>query len=205
MDGCRKVAPLQSLGNLIQLKQLALQTNGEQQLQHLPDGNQQQLEQLLKSMTEMDTLLLVLPEMVSLPLHISDMSKLRSLTLKCSKLIKMDSFMKNDVTHLKHLSYLKFDECSVLKEFQHLHKLPYLRQLEIILCGEVENFPIEFGQKEAFPSLKTFSLVGLPKLQVLPEIEGGAMPSLEIFTVMDCPLLRMPQSYLNLGTKLRVL
>jgi hypothetical protein len=39
----------------------------------------------------------------------------------------------------------------------------------------------------------------------LPEIKEGAMSSLEIFNMMDCPKLKiLPQTYLNLGIKIRV-
>ena len=34
--------------------------------------------------------------------------------------------------------------------------------------------------------------------------EKGAMPSFEIFSMIDCPKLRMPQSYLNLGSRIRI-
>jgi Leucine-rich repeat (LRR) protein len=203
---CKRVASIQSLGDLIQLRKLALQIDWEEAI---GQGT-------LGSMTEMDTLLLILPKMKSLPLDINNMSKLRSLSLKCSELTEMDSFkcssltemenkMKNDVTNFKHLSYLKFYECAKLKDFQHLHKLQNLRHLEIILCPEVKKFPQEFGEKEAFPRLKILSLVGLKQLVELPEIKEGAMSSLEIFNMMDCPILKiLPQTYLNLGIKIRV-
>jgi hypothetical protein len=205
-SSCKKVASLHSLFDLMQLKKLALQNNWEEAIK----------EGTLGSMTEIDTLILILPNMISLPLDINNMSKLRSLSLKCSKLTKMDSFicssltemenkMKNDVSNFKHLTYLKFYECNMLEDFQHLHKLQSLRQLEIILCSKVKKIPQKFGEKEVFPLLKIFSLVGLQNLQELPEIEEGAMSSLEIFNMMDCPKLNvLPPTYLNLGIRIRV-
>jgi hypothetical protein len=77
--------------------------------------------------------------------------------------------------------------------------------LEIILCPKVKKIPQKIGEKEAFPLLKIFSLVGLQNLEVLPEIERGAMSFLEIFNMMDCPNLKiLPQTYLNLGIRIRV-
>jgi hypothetical protein len=79
---CKKVASLQSLGDLIQLKKLAMQNDWEEAIR----------QGTLGSMREMDTLLLILPKMKSLPFDINNMSKLRSFSLKCSKLTEMDSF-----------------------------------------------------------------------------------------------------------------
>lgn len=198
---CKKVASLHSLFDLIQLKKFALQINSERSIR----------QGTLGSMTELDTLLLVLPEMKSLPYDIYNLSKLRSLSLKCSKLVELEAFTcsdlterenrkKNDVTNLKHLRYLKFYECGRLKHIQPLQKLQNLRQLEIILCPEVRNFPI--ARRGAFPALKIFSLVGLQNLEELPVIEEGAMPSLEVFNIMNCTL-RFPNTYLN-NSRVRV-
>ena len=95
--------------------------------------------------------------------------------------------MRIEVCSLKNLSYLKFYECLMLGELQHLPKLQNLRHLEIILCLEVMKIPDEFGEKEAFPLLKIFSLVGIQKLRNLPERKEDAMPFLDIFNIMDCP------------------
>jgi hypothetical protein len=47
--------------------------------------------------------------------------------------------------------------------------------------------------------LEIFSLVWLHELEELPLIHEGAMPSLKIFTMMQCEALKMfPKSYLTI-------
>lgn len=199
----KEVATMESLSDLIQLKKLALQNDWEA----ISEGK---LKGTVGSMTEMDTLLLIFPKqmpsnMETFSLDINNMSKLRSLSLKCCNFTKMEIKMKNDVCRLENLTYLKFYECPMLEELQNLHKLPNLKHLEIILCQKVKNFPREFGKTGAFPLLKIFSLVGLHNLEDLPDREKDAMPSLTILNVMDCPKVKMlPKTYVSLGIRITI-
>jgi len=90
-----------------------------------------------------------------------------------------------------------------------LQKLKGLRQLHIYRCSKLKKFPVEFGEKGAFPFLEIFSLVKLDELEELPVIieEEDVMPSLKIFTIMKCEALKMlPENYFYLKTlqKIRV-
>lgn len=185
-------ACINDIAPLYQLKMLSFTNNGD----ILGEGT-------LKSMTKMDTMQITLTEMERLPHDITNMTKLRRLVLECSLLVKLD----NSFCNFQNMSNLELSDCCMLEELPHLHKLRSLRQLRIIRCHKLRRFPNEFGEMGAFPSLEIYSLVELNQLEELPEVEEGAMASLQIFTVMECPALRpLPYSYLNLKTakKLRI-
>lgn len=183
-NGRKKVACIDDLASLKQLKTLHLQNNGKV----ISEGT-------LGSMVEMDTLFLRLTEMENLPGDMSEMSKLRRLSLQCSDLVKMGS----NFCDLQNLRYLQLSGCNKLEELPHLHMLRNLRKLGISNCPMLRQLPKEFGGRGAFPSLEIFSLAFLPRLEELPVVEVEAMPLLQAFIIMMCPCLKtLSESYLNL-------
>lgn len=185
-------ARINDIAPLHELKMLSFTNNGD----ILSEGT-------LMSMTKMDTMQITLTEMERLPHDITNMTKLRRLVLECSLLVNLD----NSFCNFQNMSNLELSDCCMLEKLPHLHKLRSLRQLRIVRCPKLKRFPNEFGEMGAFPSLEIYSLVELNQLEELPVVEEGAMASLQIFTVMECPALRpLPYSYLDLKTvkKLRI-
>jgi hypothetical protein len=203
MTGCRnvwtkhdkkKAASVNDLGCLTQLKSLRLENGAER----ISEGT-------LGSMVQMETLHLKDTAMTSLPPDMMNISKLKILHLSCGEMVKMDSRFGE----FQNLIYLRLWCCYKLEELSDLQKLKGLRQLHIYRCSKLKKFPIEFGEKGAFPFLEIFSLVELDELEELPAIieEEDVMPSLKIFTIMKCEALKMlPENYFHLKTlkKIRV-
>jgi hypothetical protein len=188
----KKVALIDNLATLKQLKILVIQNNGKT----IREGT-------LGTMFEMDTLSLTLTEMENLPGDMCKMSKLRRLSLRCSHLVQMES----SFCDLQNLRSLKLMKCDQLEELPHLHMLKRLRKLEIVGCPMLRKLPKEFGGSGAFPSLEILSLSFLSGLEELPVVEEAAMPLLQVFTIMWCPQLEiLSDRYLNLKTfkKLRI-
>lgn len=188
----QKGASLNHLGSLTELKTLGLDNYGEK----ISEGT-------LGRMVHMETLELSLTKVERLPDDIFNMSELRKLWLRCSHVVQME----RKFCEFQNLSLLKLWGCSMLEELPDLHSLKCLKQLDIAYCTKLKRFPQEFGKRGAFPLLEKLSIFKLNKLEELPEVEDGAMPSLKIFTLLLCEALKMlPQSYLNLKSlqKLRV-
>lgn len=188
----KEVASIKDLKSLNRLKRLSLQNNGEA----LHDGT-------LGGMPQMETLHLTLTNMPSLPPDMSSMSKLRRLSLDCSDMVNMNIRF----VEFKNLTRLRLQNCLKLEKPPELHKLPLLKQLDILNCPRMRTFPRSFGERGAFPLLELISLAWLPELLELPVLESGAMPSLKIFSIVECEALNsLPDTYLNLGTleKVRV-
>ncbi|GLJ27013.1 hypothetical protein SUGI_0529390 [Cryptomeria japonica] len=105
---------------------------------------------------------------------------------------------------MKRMEHLRLD---LTERLPALHKLRSLKQLEIIYCPNIEKFPEEFGKAGGFPKLELFSVVEMEKLEQLPIVEEGALPSLKTLTIMNCEALqRLAQCYWNLKSieKIRV-
>ncbi|GLJ28848.1 hypothetical protein SUGI_0568480 [Cryptomeria japonica] len=183
---------LNDLGTLNQLKRLALTNNGE----IIREG-------VLGTMKQMESLFLDLTDMEKLPSDMTAISKLKKLWLVCPHLLQIeDSFCE-----FQNLGYICLFNCSMLKQLPLLHKLTNLKHLQIVACRNIEKFPEEFGNEGAFPKLEVFSLVEVERIEHLTIVEGGALPSLKILTVMKCESLqRIPQCYWNLKSveKIRV-
>ncbi|GLJ28787.1 hypothetical protein SUGI_0567560 [Cryptomeria japonica] len=95
----------------------------------------------------------------------------------------------------------------MLKQLPALHKLASLKHLKIMKCPNIEKFPEEFGKLGGFLKLEVFSVMEVEKLEQLPVVEEGALPSLKTLAIMKCEeLQRLPQSYWNLKSveKIRV-
>lgn len=196
----KKVASISDLVRLTQLKWLELQNNGaalSENIDDKPSGK----------MPKMDTFRLTLTESKNLPSIMTEMPELKRLALKCPDLVNMEfvkSLDKKFDNFFQNLNYLVLFECGKLCKLPDLHKLNNLQRLEIIACRKLKEFPEGFGETGAFSSLKIFSLIRLEKLEKLPEIkegqEGkqGAMHKLQIFTIMECPVLKtLPTGYLQ--------
>lgn len=182
----KKVATISSLGSLKQLTRFHLTNNGDV----IGEGT-------LGNMIEMNTLMLQLTKMRSLPSDITNMSKLRRLYMECPDLVKMES----NFCAFQSMTSLILYKCGMLEELSHLHKLNKLERLEIIECPRLKKFPQEFGDKEAFSLLKIFSIVGLCELEELPILQEGAMPLLQTFIIVECSALKeFPKSYSDLKT-----
>ncbi|GLJ28457.1 hypothetical protein SUGI_0559840 [Cryptomeria japonica] len=182
---------INDLCTLNQLKRLGLKNNGER----IREGT-------LGTMNQMESLHLSLTDMESLPHDMTAMSKLRKLCLSCPQLIQI----KNSLCEFQHLSYIRLFNCGMSK-LPALHMLPSLKHLNIVACPNIEKFPEEFGKERAFPNLEVFSIVGMKKIEQLPRVEEGALPSLKRLTIMKCEALQMlPQCYWNLKSveKIRV-
>lgn len=186
------VASISHLGNLNQLRSLKLQNNGET----INEG-------LFGCMTQMETLVLILTKMGSLPSDMTNMSQLRRLKIKSSHLVKIEPAF----CAFQNLISLTLVDCEKLEQLPTLEKLEKLRQLEIIKCPMIKKLPIEFGERGAFRKLQILSLIDLNGLEELPPLHEGSMLSLKIFTMMQCEALkRLSKSYLNLKTveKIRI-
>lgn len=180
----KSVASINSLSSLKQLSMLHLTNNGDT----ITEGT-------LGNMIQMDTLMLELRRMQSLPSDMNHMSKLRRLCLECSDLVKIES----SFCDFQNMQSLVLYKCGMLEELPHLHKLKRLKRLEIIECFRLKNVPPEFGNEGAFSSLEIFSLVGLHELEELPVVTEGAMPLIKTFIIVECSALKMlPRSYSNL-------
>ncbi|GLJ28840.1 hypothetical protein SUGI_0568320 [Cryptomeria japonica] len=115
--------------------------------------------------------------MESLPQDIISMSKLRKLLLACPQLLQIE----NSFCEFQNLGYLS------------LFDLPSLKHLHIVECPNIEKFLEEFSKKRGFSKLEVFSVVKLRKLEQLPIVEEGALPSLKRLTIMKCEALqRLP-------------
>ncbi|GLJ28832.1 hypothetical protein SUGI_0568240 [Cryptomeria japonica] len=184
--------PISDLGTLNKLKRLGLHNNGEI-IQKGMLGTMKQVEYLCMHLTGME----------SLPQDIISMSKLRKLLLTCPQLLQIE----NTFCEFQNLGYLSLVDCGMLKQLPNLHNLPSLRHLHIVKCPNIEKFPEEFGKQGGFSKLEVFSVVKLRKLEQLPIVEEGALPSLKTLTIMKCEALqRLPQCYWNLKSveKIRV-
>jgi DNA replication protein DnaC len=196
----KKVASISDLVHLTQLKWLELQNNGADLYENNDDKSSVR-------MPKMDTFRLTLTESKNLPSIMTEMPELKRLALKCPDLVNMEfvrSLDKKFDNFFQNLNYLVLFECGKLCKLPDLHKLNNLQRLEIIACRKLKEFPEGFGETGAFSSLKIFSLIRLEKLEKLPEImegqEGkqGAMHKLQIFTIMECPVLKtLPTGYLQ--------
>ncbi|XP_059077147.1 probable disease resistance protein At1g61300 [Cryptomeria japonica] len=183
---------ISDLGTLHNLKRLGLENNNE----IIREGT-------LGSMKQMESLYLLLTGMERLPKDITSMSKLRKLWLLCPQLLQIE----NSFCVFQHLSSISIFNCRMLKQLPALHNLPSLKQLDIVKCPNIEKFPEEFGKGRGFPKLEIFSVLELEKIEQLPIVEEGALPSLKILTIMKCEALqRLPQCYWNLKSveKIRV-
>lgn len=179
-----KAASINDLGNLTELKYLRLENNGET----ICEG-------ILGRMLHMETLQLSIKGTPSLPEDIINMSMLKKFSLESSHIVKME----NRFDQFQNLNHLKLMGCEMLEELPQLQNLRGLRKLEIVRCEKLKRIPKEFGEKGAFPMLKTFSMVALPELEELPMLQDGAMSKLENLTSMMCvALMRLPKCYWNL-------
>ncbi|XP_059077144.1 leucine-rich repeat receptor-like protein kinase PXL1 [Cryptomeria japonica] len=107
--------------------------------------------------------------------------------------------IENSFCEFQNLGYLSLFGCGMLKQLPNLHNLPSLKHLHIVECSNIEKFPEEFGKKGGFPKLEVFSVVNLRKMEQLPTLEEGALPSRKTLTIMQCEALqRLPQCYWNL-------
>ncbi|GLJ27012.1 hypothetical protein SUGI_0529330 [Cryptomeria japonica] len=71
----------------------------------------------------------------------------------------------------------------------------------------IKKFPKEFGKVGGFPKLELFLAVEMKRLEKLPIVEKGALPSLKTLAITKCEALqRLPQCYCNLKSieKIRV-
>jgi hypothetical protein len=181
---CQKVASINSLGSLTQLKRLYLD-NYEVAI----------IEGTVESMVDMEKFELTLSQMTSLPHGMFGMSKLRKVQLQCLDIVRMES----KFCEFQNLTVLQLWNCVMLEELPDLHRIKSLRKLDIFNCIKLKRFPKEFGEIGALSLLEKFSMVQLDELEELPIIEEGAMPSLKIVTIMLCETLKMfPESYLNI-------
>lgn len=186
----QKVASINHLGNLKQLRSLKLQNNGET----MNEG-------LFGCMTQMQRLVLIFTMMGSLPSDISNMSQLRRFKLKASHLVKIEPTF----CAFQNLLSLTLVDCDKLEQLSALDKLQSLRQLEIIKCPMLKKLPMEFGHREAFPKLEVLSLIDLNGLEELPTLHEGSMLSLKILTIMQCEALEIfSKKYLNLKTLVKI-
>ncbi|GLJ27047.1 hypothetical protein SUGI_0530350 [Cryptomeria japonica] len=180
------------LGILNQIKRLGFQNNGA----IIREG-------MLGMMKQMEYLYLHLTDMERLPHDMTTMSKLRKLCLVCPQLVQTEIL----ICKFQHLSYISLFQCEMLKQLPALHKLGSLKYLVIVECPKIEKFPEEFGKEGAFPKLEVFSVVKLTKLEQLPLVEEGGLPSLRILTIMQCEALQiLPECYWTLKSveKIRV-
>ncbi|GLJ28839.1 hypothetical protein SUGI_0568310 [Cryptomeria japonica] len=183
---------ISDLGTLHNLKRLGLENN-----------NKIIREGILGSMKHMESLYLLLTGMERLPQDITSMSKLRKLWLLCPQLLEIE----NSFCVFQYLSSISIFNCRMLNQLPALHNLPSLKQLDIVKCPNIEKFPEEFGKGRGFPKLEIFSVLELEKIEQLPIVEEGALPSLKTLTIMKCEALqRLPQCYWNLKSveKIRV-
>jgi Leucine-rich repeat (LRR) protein len=181
---CKKLASINNLCSLTQLKILFIQNDGET----IREGT-------FGSMTQMEAMELTLTRMASLPHDIVNMSNLRRLRLQCAHLVQMDF----EFWQLQNLTCLTLFRCEMLEDLPDLDKIRNLKQLEIIHCPKIKKFPTEFGENGAFSKLEIFSLAWLDMLEELPAMKKDTetMPSLQIFTIMECEALRLlPENYL---------
>lgn len=186
----KKVALVNDLHTLTQLRRLHLGSNGEM----ISEGT-------LGSMEQMEELRLACSMMESLPADLIKMSKLRKVRLQCPRVVKMET----EFYEFQSLSTLSLVGCEMLEELPGLQTMGSLRKLEIVNCYKLKRFSDKFGEKGAFPLLEIFSLVELKELEELPMIEEGGMPSLKIFTIMLCEALKiLPENYLNITNFLKL-
>ncbi|GLJ46817.1 hypothetical protein SUGI_0987270 [Cryptomeria japonica] len=188
----RDLLSINDLGALKQLTKLSLANYGK----IIREG-------ILGKMEQMKYLTLDLTNMESLPQDMTAMSKLRKFSLTCPQLRRIEFSFSG----FHDLSYVNLFNCNMLEEVPDLHKLPSLKHLKIIECPSIGKFPEEFGKGGAFPKLEEFSIVELEKLQQMPMVEDGSLPSLKTLTIMKCEALQiLPECYWNLKSveKIRV-
>ncbi|KAL5698955.1 mitogen-activated protein kinase kinase [Ranunculus cassubicifolius] len=128
-----------------------------------------------------------------------DMGSLLTLQeLRLYNLPKLSNVLWEDsATHLyfKNLWLVKISYCHELKDLSWLVLVPFLRQLEVTDCKEVEEIiphrlaTTAFENKNVFSRVQSMVFSNLPKLKI---ITGVALPfpCLELLHVRGCPLLK---------------
>ncbi|GLJ34966.1 hypothetical protein SUGI_0703660 [Cryptomeria japonica] len=131
----------------------------------------------------------------SLPPNLSDMQYLQTL--------KLEKFaVPNWLCALTDLAYLKLEkcDCSYYPEFQNL---PNLKKLVLDGDNTCTELPKVFGKPSGFPKLRFLTIMNFSNLEVLPDLEDGAMPFLQEFYVGSCPRVKKVPEGLEWLTKLK--
>ncbi|GLJ34957.1 hypothetical protein SUGI_0703400 [Cryptomeria japonica] len=131
----------------------------------------------------------------SLPPNLSDMQYLQTL--------KLEKFaVPNWLCALTDLAYLKLEkcDCSYYPEFQNL---PNLKKLVLDGDNTCTELPKVFGKPSGFPKLRFLTIMNFSHLEVLPDMEDGAMPFLQEFYVGSCPRVKKVPEGLEWLTKLK--
>ena len=106
----------------------------------------------LGSMLQMEPLALRDDFMMSLQGDMMNMSKLKTLTLFCSEIVKINGWF----CEFQNLTRLHLRGCVKLEELPSLHKMKSLRELQLHGCSKLKKLPTKFGEKGEFTSLEIF-------------------------------------------------
>lgn len=168
----RRPASFTDLHSLKHLKWLALE-----------DWAQPFTEGVVGNMVEMRTLILRTLQMNVLPEDMKSMVELNTLVVQSNVLVKIPSW----ICDFQQLSCLILKSCRDLQEIPvGLEKLEWLRRLDIIGSWSLKELPDAYGKEGAFPRLESFWLDQTRVVEVFPPISQGAMPLLKKLGLVVC-------------------
>lgn len=168
----KRAAIFSDLHNLKHLKWLALE-----------DWTQPFTDRVVGNMREMKTLILRMLQMNVLPEDMKSMVELNTLVVQSNVLVKIPSW----ICDFEQLSCLILKSCRDLEEIPvGLEKLKWLRRLDIIGSWSLKELPDAYGNEGAFPRLESFWLDQTRAIDVFPPISQGAMPLLKKLGLVVC-------------------
>lgn len=168
----KRAAIFSDLHNLKHLKWLALE-----------DWTQPFTDRVVGNMREMKTLILRMLQMKVLPEDMKSMVELNTLVVQSNVLVKIPSW----ICDFEQLSCLILKSCRDLEEIPvGLEKLKWLRRLDIIGSWSLKELPDAYGNEGAFPRLESFWLDQTRVIDVFPPISQGAMPLLKKLGLVVC-------------------
>lgn len=148
------------------------------------------------------------------------MTNMRSISIKSSwyNLPLSSSLLRipNDMDAMKRVEKVRLRRCTVPKwifqsgnlmeleieadnssngyDYRGLERIPNLRKLRLYRNEKCSEFPQEFGQPMAFPSLQRLIIEDFKSLTTFPSLQDNAMPMLQCLGIKDCcKLTNMPE------------
>ncbi|GLJ52331.1 hypothetical protein SUGI_1113050 [Cryptomeria japonica] len=104
-------------------------------------------------------------------------------------LVKMHRLKVNNAIHGMQDDFFhpRFPErMSVMRDLEHLRLWKFAVPSWICCLTNLRELPKAFGKSGGFPNLRFLRITDFPELEEFPEMEDGAMASLEKLTLSDC-------------------
>ncbi|KAK7261641.1 hypothetical protein RIF29_27957 [Crotalaria pallida] len=194
-DSTYEVLP-SSIGKLRYLRFLSLERN--EKIKRVPDS-------ICKLQSLQVLNLIGCIELKTLPKGLRNLVSLRQLGITT----KESALLENDITNLNSLESLRIESCGKLESFFVGIKLPSLKTLEVINCGNLKYLPLDIdhfpqletllvdncdclelikrhGDQSSNLQLKAIHLHSLPQLVSLPRWLQKSTNTLQSLLILDC-------------------